>query len=60
MPREQFLYNGTQQICDLLDEAGRRAGVSRGQAFEDFLACSNGGRNNFPVSAGVRGDLVPR
>ena len=40
MPREQFLYNGTQQICDLLDEAGRRAGVSRGQAFEDFLACT--------------------
>ena len=40
MPREQFLYNGTQQICDLLDEAGRRAGVSRGQVFEDFLACS--------------------
>jgi hypothetical protein len=40
MPREQFLYNGTQQICDLLDEAGRRAGVSRGQTFEDFLACT--------------------
>lgn len=40
MPREQFLYDGTQQLCDLLDEAGRRAGVSRGQAFEDFLTCT--------------------
>ncbi len=40
MPREQFLHNGTQQICDLLDEAGRRAGVSRGQTFEDFLVCT--------------------
>jgi len=40
MPREQFLYDGSQQLCDLLDEAGRRAGVSRGQAFEDFLTCS--------------------
>lgn len=40
MPREQFLYTGTQQLCDLLDEAGRRAGVSRGQAFEDFLTCT--------------------
>ena len=40
MPREQFLYNGTHQICDLLDEAGRRAGVSRGQAFEDLTVRS--------------------
>lgn len=40
MPREQFLYDGTEKLCDLLDEAGRRAGVSRGQAFEDFLACT--------------------
>jgi hypothetical protein len=40
MPREQFLYPGTQQLCDLLDEAGRRAGVSRGQVFEDFLTCT--------------------
>lgn len=40
MPREQFQYDGTQQLCDLLDEAGRRAGVSRGQAFEDWLTCS--------------------
>lgn len=40
MPRVQFLYDGSQQICDLLDEAGQRAGVSRGQAFEDFLGCT--------------------
>jgi type I restriction-modification system DNA methylase subunit len=40
VPREQFLYDGTQQLCDLLDEAGQRAGVSRGQAFEDFLSCT--------------------
>jgi hypothetical protein len=40
MPREQFLYSGSQQICDLLDQAGQRAGVSRGQAFEDFLCCT--------------------
>ena len=40
MPREQFLYDGSQQLCDLLDEAGQRAGVSRGQAFEDFLCCT--------------------
>jgi len=40
MPREQFLYDGTQRLCDLLDEAGRRAGMSRGQVFEDFLACT--------------------
>lgn len=39
MPREQFLYDGTQQLCNLLDEAGQRAGVSRGQVFEDYLAC---------------------
>jgi hypothetical protein len=40
MPKEQFLYDGTQQLCNLIDEAGQRAGVSRGQTFEDFLACS--------------------
>jgi hypothetical protein len=40
MPREQFLYDGSQQLCDLLDEAGRRTGVSRGQAFEDFVTCA--------------------
>ena len=46
MPREQFLYDGTQQLCDLLDEAGRRAGVSRGQSFEDFLTCVLCGLSN--------------
>jgi len=40
MAREQFLYEGTEHLCALLDEAGRRAGVSRGQAFEDFLTCT--------------------
>ena len=40
LPREQFLYAGTQSLCDLIDEAGRRAGVSRGQSFDDFLTCS--------------------
>jgi hypothetical protein len=39
MPREQFQYGGSRQLCDLLDEAGRRAGVSRGQVFEDWLTC---------------------
>ena len=39
MPREQFRYDGSKELCKLLDEAGDRAGVSRGQAFEDFLAC---------------------
>ena len=40
VPREQFLYTGTDGLCELIDEAGRRAGVSRGQTFEDFLACT--------------------
>ena len=40
MPREQFQYDGSRHLCDLLDEAGQRAGLSRGQAFDDFLACT--------------------
>jgi type I restriction-modification system DNA methylase subunit len=40
LPREQFLYTGTDKLCRLIDEAGHRAGVSRGQAFEDFLTCT--------------------
>ncbi len=40
MSKEQFRYNGTKDLCDLIDRAGDRAGVSRGQAFEDFLTCS--------------------
>jgi type I restriction enzyme M protein len=37
MPREQFLYEGTKELCDLIDRAGNKAGFGRGQAFEDFL-----------------------
>ena len=36
MPREQFLYEGTKELCDLIDRAGHKAGFGRGQAFEDF------------------------
>ncbi len=39
MAHEQFRYDGTKDLCELIDEAGNRAGVSRGQAFEDFLTC---------------------
>lgn len=39
MSREQFRYDGTKDLCKLIDEAGHRAGVCRGQAFEDFLTC---------------------
>lgn len=37
MPKEQFLYPETKPIFDLLEETARRSGVSRAQAFEDFL-----------------------
>jgi hypothetical protein len=37
MPREQFLYPQTQAIFQGLEDLAARAGVSRGQAFEDFL-----------------------
>ncbi len=40
MPKEQFLYNETKPIFDLIEEASQRSGVSRGQAFEDFLHMS--------------------
>jgi hypothetical protein len=40
MARESFNYPPTGQLLDLLDEAARRSGVSRGQAFEDFLHVS--------------------
>jgi len=40
LAHEQFLYTGSDQVCRLIDEAGNRAGVSRGQAFEDFLSCA--------------------
>jgi len=39
LPREQFRYDGTDDLRKLIDEGGRRAGVSRGQTFEDFLTC---------------------
>lgn len=37
MAREQFFYPETNDLLKLLDEAARRAGVSRGKCFEDFL-----------------------
>lgn len=37
MARESFAYPDTGKLLNLLDEAARRSGVSRGQAFEDFL-----------------------
>ncbi len=40
MPREQFNYPETAGLLKTLDEAARRAGVSRGQCFEDFLLMS--------------------
>lgn len=48
MAKEQFLYPESAELLKTLDEAARRSGVSRGQAFEDFLhmaVCSlSGGR----------------
>ncbi|NQV29078.1 MAG: SAM-dependent DNA methyltransferase [Rhodopirellula sp.] len=47
MAREQFFYAETTGLLKTLDEAARRAGVSRGKAFEDFLhfttCCLSGG-----------------
>lgn len=40
MAREQFFYPETNELLKLLDEAARRAGVSRGKCFEDFLHLS--------------------
>ena len=37
MPKESFLYPETQPVFELVEEASRRSGVSRGQSFEDFL-----------------------
>jgi len=48
LPKEQFLYSETRPIFDLIEETSQRSGVSRAQAFEDFLhmaLCSlSGGR----------------
>lgn len=40
MARESFAYPTTGKLLDLLDETASRSGVSRGQAFEDFLHMS--------------------
>jgi hypothetical protein len=40
MPKESFLYSETQPVFDLIEEASRRSGVSRGQSFEDFILMS--------------------
>ena len=37
MAKEQFFYPETQPLFKKLEELTRRSGVSRGQAFEDFL-----------------------
>ena len=48
MAKEQFFYSESAELLKTLDEAARRSGVSRGQAWEDFLhmtVCSlSGGR----------------
>jgi hypothetical protein len=40
MPKEFFHYPETANLFKLLEEASHRSGVSRGQAFEDFLTMS--------------------
>ncbi len=40
VPKEFFHYPETAKLFDLLEEASHRSGVSRGQAFEDFLTMS--------------------
>ncbi len=40
MSQEQFLYAETKPVFDLIEETSQRSGVSRGQAFEDFLHMS--------------------
>ena len=37
VPKEQYAHAGSKHLMDLIDKAGSRAGVARGQAFEDFL-----------------------
>ena len=39
LAKEQFFYSGSREIAGLIDTAARRAGLSRGQSFEDFLTC---------------------
>lgn len=40
MGKEQFAFGPTKELLTTLDEAAQRSGVSRGQAFEDFLHMS--------------------
>jgi hypothetical protein len=40
VPKEAFLYPETKPVFDLIEETSRRSGVSRPQAFEDFLHMS--------------------
>lgn len=40
MPKESFLYRESKPVFDLIEEASQRSGVSRAQAFEDFLHMS--------------------
>jgi hypothetical protein len=40
LPKESFLYPETKPVFDLIEETSRRSGVSRAQAFEDFLHLS--------------------
>ena len=40
MSKEQFIYHETKPVFDLIEEASQRSGVSRAQAFEDFLHMS--------------------
>lgn len=35
--KEHFSHPGSKELVDLLDDAGRKAGTSRGGAFNDFL-----------------------
>ena len=47
MAKEQFSIAGSKDVLGYIDEAGHKAGVSRGQAFEDFLTfvrCELAGR----------------
>ena len=40
LPKESFQYPETRPVFDLIEQAARGSGVSRGQAFEDFLHMS--------------------
>ncbi len=47
MAKECFSIAGSKEVLQQIDESGRRAGLSRGQAFEDFLTfvrCSLAGQ----------------